>query len=210
MFDCFFFRLLDALANGETDENQDMAATAGSSYPNDNSKWVDVTPDVKRDVADGLSVLPINGQETNEDVALHAMNPTVETAKEFDEKKALQRAKLLSRLRNESHVDLHEDSAPALTNGFSNRVLLEGMRENDDRQDDVFIVELDKDDDGIGLGLIDGLVRILVCSSEMLHCMTKCCVTHGVTLLRFIVIVRVNYPRRKVNARNIGFVLFLW
>ncbi|XP_074638048.1 ras-associating and dilute domain-containing protein-like [Acropora palmata] len=147
----------DALANGETDENQDMAATAGSSYPNDNSKWVDVTPDVKRDLADGLSVLPINGQETNEDVALHAMNPTVETPKEFDEKKALQRAKLLSRLRNESHVDLHEDSAPALTNGFSNRVLLEGMRESDDRQDDVFIVELDKDDDGIGLGLIDGL-----------------------------------------------------
>lgn len=207
----FFLSTLGALANGETDENQDMAATAGSSYPNDNSKWVDVTPDVKRDVADGLSVLPINGQEKNEDVALQiAMNPTVETAKEFDEKKALQRAKLLSRLRNESHVDLHEDSAPAHTNGFSNRVLLEGMRENDDRQDDVFIVELDKDDDGIGLGLIDGLVRILVCSSEMLDCMTKCFVTHGVTLLRFIVIVRVNYSRRKVNARNIGFVFFLW
>ena len=32
------------------------------------------------------------------------------------------------------------------------------MRENDDRQDDVFIVELEKGDDGIGLGLIDGLV----------------------------------------------------
>lgn len=187
-----------------------MTSTADSSYTNDNSKWVDVTPEVKRDVVDGLSVLPVNGQETNEDIALQiAMNPTVETAKEFDEKKALQRAKLLSRLRNESHVDLHENSTPARTNGFSNRVLLEGMRENDDRQDDVFIVELDKDDDGIGLGLIDGLVRILVCSSEMLHCVTKCCVTHGAILLLFIVMVRVSYLLRQVNAQNIGFVFFL-
>jgi len=40
---------------------------------------------------------------------------------------------------------------------------LEGMRDNDDGQDDVFIVELEKKDTGIGLGLIDGLVcRLLV------------------------------------------------
>ena len=36
---------------------------------------------------------------------------------------------------------------------------LEGMRDGDDAQDDVFIVELDKKNTGIGLGLIDGLVR---------------------------------------------------
>lgn len=111
---------------------------------------------------DGLSVLPVDDNETNEQLVLQiAMDPTVETTKEFDEKRALQKAKLLSRLRNESDVDHGDDLALGNTNGFPPR--LEGMRENDDRQDDVFIVELDKGVDGIGLGLIDGLVRILNC-----------------------------------------------
>ena len=106
---------------------------------------------------DGLSVLPVDDLETNEELALQiAIDPTVETSKEFDEKRALQKAKLLSRLRNESDVDLREDLAPASMNGFPTK--LEGMRENDDRQDDVFIVELEKGGGGIGLGLIDGLV----------------------------------------------------
>ena len=135
------------------DENQNLGKT-DSTYANDNSKWIDVTPAVTRDTVDGLSVLPVDKQETN----LIAMDPTVDVTKEFDEKKALQKAKLLSRLRNEAHVDLGDDLEPAHTNGFTNKVTVEGMRENDDRQDDVFIVELDKDDDGIGLGLIDGLV----------------------------------------------------
>lgn len=139
-------------AIGMRDENQNLGKT-DSAYANDNSKWIDVTPAVTRDTVDGLSVLPVDKQETN----LIAMDPTVDVTKEFDEKKALQKAKLLSRLRNEAHVDLGDDLEPAHTNGFSNKVTVEGMRENDDRQDDVFIVELDKDDDGIGLGLIDGL-----------------------------------------------------
>ena len=119
-----------------------------------------MTPAVTRDAVNnvnGLSVLPVDDVETNEELALQiAVDPTLETTKEFDEKRALQKAKLLSRLRNESDVDLGNDVAPASTNGFTTK--LEGMREDDDRQDDVFIVELMKGDDGIGLGLIDGLV----------------------------------------------------
>lgn len=143
---------------GERDENQNLAR-GGSPYTNNNVKWIDVTPAVTRDAinnVDGLSVLPVDDNETNEQLVLQiAMDPTVETTKEFDEKRALQKAKLLSRLRNESDVDHGDDLALGNTNGFPPR--LEGMRENDDRQDDVFIVELDKGVDGIGLGLIDGL-----------------------------------------------------
>lgn len=152
----------ESLINGERDENQNVAR-AGSPYTTDNSKWIDVTPAVTRDAVnnvDGLSVLPVDDQETNEELALQiAVDPTVETTKEFDEKRALQKAKLLSRLRNESDVDLGDDLTPANTNGFP--ATLDGMRHNDDRQDDVFIVELEKGGDGIGLGLIDGLVRVL-------------------------------------------------
>ena len=36
----------------------------------------------------------------------------------------------------------------------------EGFRRDSDAQDDVFVVELEKGDSGIGVGLIDGLVRI--------------------------------------------------
>lgn len=119
-----------------------------------------MTPAVTRDAVNnvnGLSVLPVDDVETNEELALQiAVDPTLETTKEFDEKRALQKAKLLSRLRNESGVDLGNDVVSASTNGFTTK--LEGMREDDDRQDDVFIVELMKGDDGIGLGLIDGLV----------------------------------------------------
>ena len=35
----------------------------------------------------------------------------------------------------------------------------EGFRRGSDTQDDVFVVELEKGDTGIGVGLIDGLVR---------------------------------------------------
>ena len=35
----------------------------------------------------------------------------------------------------------------------------EGFRRGSDAQDDVFVVELEKGDSGIGVGLIDGLVR---------------------------------------------------
>lgn len=35
----------------------------------------------------------------------------------------------------------------------------EGYRKGGDDQDDVFVVELEKGDSGIGVGLIDGLVR---------------------------------------------------
>lgn len=150
---------LGGSAVGKRDENQNVGR-APSPYTNDNSKWIDVTPAVTRDAVNnvnGLSVLPVDDVETNEELALQiAVDPTIETTKEFDEKRALQKAKLLSRLRNESDVDLGNDVAPASTNGFTTK--LEGMREDDDRQDDVFIVELMKGDDGIGLGLIDGLV----------------------------------------------------
>ena len=135
---------------------------AASPYTNDNSKWVEVTGAVTRDAVnkvDGLSVLPVDDVETNEELALQiAMDPTIETSKEFDERRALQKAKLLSRLRNESDVDIAD--IPASANGFPAK--MEGMRETDDRQDDVFIVELEKGDDGIGLGLIDGLVRVVI------------------------------------------------
>ena len=136
-----------------------------SSYTNDNSKWVEVTGAVTRDAVnnmDGLSVLPVEDAETNEELALQiAMDPTIETSKEFDERRALQKAKLLSRLRNESDVDIAD--IPASANGLPTK--MEGMRETDDRQDDVFIVELEKGNDGIGLGLIDGLVRSLFVNS---------------------------------------------
>ena len=101
-------------------------ARADASYANDNSKWIDVTPAVTRDAVnnvEGLSVLPVDDLETNEELALQiAMDPTVETTKEFDEKRALQKAKLLSRLRNESNVDLGEDIAPASTNGYPTKL----------------------------------------------------------------------------------------
>lgn len=159
-----FFLSLDVPLIGVKDENQNMAAVperrAASPYTNDNSKWVEVTGAVTRNavnIADGLSVLPVDDSETNEELALQiAIDPTVETSKEFDERRALQKAKLLSRLRNESDVDLGGE----IPGGTSDSpAKLEGMRENDDRQDDVFIVELEKGDEGIGLGLIDGLVR---------------------------------------------------
>ena len=35
----------------------------------------------------------------------------------------------------------------------------DGFRRGSDTQDDVFVVELEKGDSGIGVGLIDGLVR---------------------------------------------------
>lgn len=155
-------RASDVPLIGVKDENQNMAAVperrAASPYTNDNSKWVEVTGAVTRDavnIADGLSVLPVDDSETNEELALQiAIDPTVETSKEFDERRALQKAKLLSRLRNESDVDLGGE----IPGGTSDSpAKLEGMRENDDRQDDVFIVELEKGDEGIGLGLIDGL-----------------------------------------------------
>lgn len=160
----FFFCLLDVPLVGVKDENQNMAVVperrAASPSTNDNSKWVEVTGPVTRDAvnnADGLSVLPVDDSETNEELALQiAIDPTVETSKEFDERRALQKAKLLSRLRNESDVDLGGE-VPGGTSGSPAK--LEGMRETDDRQDDVFIVELEKGDEGIGLGLIDGLVR---------------------------------------------------
>ena len=135
---------------------------AASPYTNDNSKWVEVTGAVTLDAVrnvDGLSVLPVEDVETNEELALQiAVDPTIETSKEFDERRALQKAKLLSRLRNESDVDIA--GIPTGANGFPSK--MEGMRETDDREDDVFIVELDKGDDGIGLGLIDGLVSSLL------------------------------------------------
>ena len=135
---------------------------AASPYTNDNSKWVEVTGAVTRDAVNnvnGLSVLPVESVETNEELALQiAMDPTIETSKEFDERRALQKAKLLSRLRNESDVDIAD--VPSSANGFPAK--MEGMRETDDRQDDVFVVELEKGNDGIGLGLIDGLVRSLL------------------------------------------------
>ncbi|XP_078347345.1 ras-associating and dilute domain-containing protein-like isoform X2 [Oculina patagonica] len=147
----------DAFINEPIDENQNVERRAASPYTNDNSKWVEVTGAVTRDAVnnvDGLSVLPVDDVETNEELALQiAMDPTIETSKEFDERRALQKAKLLSRLRNESDVDIAD--IPETANGFQAKI--EGMRETDDRQDDVFIVELEKGDDGIGLGLIDGL-----------------------------------------------------
>lgn len=152
----------DALNSEPRDENQNEERRAASPYTNDNSKWVEVTGAVTRDAVnnvDGLSVLPVDDVETNEELALQiAMDPTIETSKEFDERRALQKAKLLSRLRNESDVDIAD--IPESANGFQAKV--EGMRETDDRQDDVFIVELEKGDDGIGLGLIDGLVRVVI------------------------------------------------
>ena len=165
------FCSLDVPVNGVKDENQNMAAVAdrraASPYTNDNSKWVEVTGAVTRDAVnkvDGLSVLPVEDTETNEELALQiAMDPTIETSKEFDERRALQKAKLLSRLRNESDVDIAGE-IPGSANDSPAR--LEGMRENDDRQDDVFIVELEKGDDGIGLGLIDGLVSDVMSLSE--------------------------------------------
>lgn len=58
--------------------------------------------------------------------------------------------------RNDQHrSDLLDDEE---TGSNSDRKL-EGMRDGDDSQDDVFIVELEKKSSGIGLGLIDGLVR---------------------------------------------------
>lgn len=157
------FCSLDTSLSEAKDENQNVTdRRAASPYTNDNSKWVEVTGAVTRDAVnnvDGLSVLPVDDVETNEELALQiAMDPTVETSKEFDEKRALQKAKLLSRLRNESDVDIAD--IPASANGFPAK--MEGMRETDDRQDDVFIVELEKGDDGIGLGLIDGLVRVVI------------------------------------------------
>lgn len=147
-----------------------MNGRAASPYTNDNSKWVEVTDAVTRiavNNVDGLSVLPVDDAETNEELALQiAMDPTIETSKEFDEKRALQKAKLLSRLRNESDVDIAD--VPASANGFPTK--MEGMGETDDRQDDVFIVELEKGDDGIGLGLIDGLVSSLFLHSYWREC----------------------------------------
>lgn len=149
---------LDPSISDAKDENHNMTdRTAASPYTNDNSKWVEVTGAVTRDavnIVDGLSVLPVEDVETNEELALQiAVDPTIETYKEFDERRALQKAKLLSRLRNESDVDIAD--IPTGANGFPAK--MEGMRETGDRQDDVFIVELEKGDDGIGLGLIDGL-----------------------------------------------------
>ena len=40
--------------------------------------------------------------------------------------------------------------------------MLEGMRGGDDGQDDVFIVELERGNSGLGLGLIDGLVSTII------------------------------------------------
>ena len=153
---------LDPSISDAKDENHNVTdRTAASPYTNDNSKWVEVTGAVTRDAVnnvDGLSVLPVEDVETNEELALQiAVDPTIETYKEFDERRALQKAKLLSRLRNESDVDIAD--IPTGANGFPAK--MEGMRETGDRQDDVFIVELEKGDDGIGLGLIDGLVRSL-------------------------------------------------
>jgi len=151
-------RTSDPSTSDAKDENQNVTnGRAASPYTKDNSKWVEVTGAVTRDAVnnvDGLSVLPVEDVETNEELALQiAMDPTIETSKEFDERRALQKAKLLSRLRNESDVDIAD--IPASANGFPAK--MEGMRETDDRQDDVFVVELEKGDDGIGLGLIDGL-----------------------------------------------------
>ena len=60
--------------------------------------------------------------------------------------------------RNQSEADLDED----------------GFRRGSDVQDDVFVVELEKGDSGIGVGLIDGLVRIsIMFSSHMLALICK-------------------------------------
>jgi len=160
-------RTSDPSTSDAKDENQNVTnGRAASPYTKDNSKWVEVTGAVTRDAVnnvDGLSVLPVEDVETNEELALQiAMDPTIETSKEFDERRALQKAKLLSRLRNESDVDIAD--IPASANGFPAK--MEGMRETDDRQDDVFVVELEKGDDGIGLGLIDGLVRSLLLNNS--------------------------------------------
>lgn len=60
--------------------------------------------------------------------------------------------------RNDLH--LHRTDLPDdVETGSNSDRKLEGMRDGDDPQDDVFIVELEKKSSGIGLGLIDGLVR---------------------------------------------------
>ena len=129
-------------------------------YADDNSKWVEVTGAVTRDAVnnvDGLSVLPMEELVMNAEQDVHiATDPNVETS--FDQRRALQKAMLINRLKNESDVDMTEKTAPR--NQRDCTVKLEGMREYGDRQDDVFIVELEKGDGGIGLGLIDGLVRM--------------------------------------------------
>ena len=53
-----------------------------------------------------------------------------------------------------------EETLPTDKNGNSDDVLAkDGYRNGNDSQDDVFVVELEKGDSGIGVGLIDGLVR---------------------------------------------------
>ena len=53
-----------------------------------------------------------------------------------------------------------EETLPTDKNGNSDDGLAkDGYRNGNDSQDDVFVVELEKGDSGIGVGLIDGLVR---------------------------------------------------
>lgn len=134
---------------------------SGVSYTDDPSKWVDVGLGSQAGRggqaagSHGLSVLPVTTRSEN--TGPSPPEPTLEGEEDFEKTQALQKAKLMSLLKTEVDM-LAEDSDP-VSQQLSSK--LEGMRDANDGQDDVFIVELEKSEAGIGLGLIDGLVSSL-------------------------------------------------
>ncbi|KAK3710657.1 hypothetical protein QZH41_011014, partial [Actinostola sp. cb2023] len=137
---------------GTRDENQNVSKSAvgrkeSAPYKNDSTKWVEVNGSGMVESLDGLSVLPVDEDcHGNQDHFLESGE---------NDHRVNDKLKFMSQLkRNEMALSHVVDDVDG---GAGPQRKLEGMRDGDDAQDDVFIVELDKKNTGIGLGLIDGL-----------------------------------------------------
>ena len=125
--------------------------------------WIEVRGGIgasETNKSEGLSVLPLwqNSVASNTSRAL-----ATGTELNLDDANALLKAEKMAQLDEDSKNKMVPSGhTPVLVGGTRNRVILEGMRSGDDGQDDVFIVELERGNSGLGLGLIDGLVSLCI------------------------------------------------
>lgn len=123
----------------------------------ENYSWVEVRGGMTANShsgSEGLSVLPL---WQNSVVLNTTQTKNADAGASGDPANTSEKADKMTQLNGDSRQKpvMH---VPIRVDGTRDRVILEGMRSGDDRQDDVFIVELERGSSGLGLGLIDGLV----------------------------------------------------
>ena len=152
---------MSSLVDKEEKQNEASKATrddlAEPGNEEENCNWVEVRGGLggsEHAGTKGLSVLPLRENSAADTARVQVAEPEVN----LDDASALEKAEKMTQLAG--HVPVWIEGNAGFTGHMP--AMLEGMRGGDDGQDDVFIVELERGNSGLGLGLIDGLVSTII------------------------------------------------